>query len=91
MDSLLALMTRVPINSDARIWLVSIFVMKEPDIPLPDIELLGMAGEAGAVVVLELPEDVDGDAGACANAGAANMVATRQAAMCVLSIVNSFW
>jgi hypothetical protein len=59
--------------------------MNEPDMValLPDVDPLGIA--LGAVV-----EDPDeGDAGAWAKAGAANIVATRQAAICVLSIVNS--
>jgi hypothetical protein len=67
--------------------------MNEPDMELPvDMELpevlpLGMA--LGADVV-EFEEPDEGEAGACAKAGAANIVATRQAAICVLSIVNSF-
>jgi hypothetical protein len=70
--------------------------MKVPDVALGmallGMALLGMAlGAAGAVVVEELPDEVDGEAGACAKAGAANIVAMRQAAICVLSMVNSFW
>jgi len=59
--------------------------MNEPDIALPEVELaLGMAVGTG------VEEFGEGDAGAWAKAGAANIVATRQAAICVLSIVNSF-
>jgi hypothetical protein len=58
---------------------------------LPEVEPLGIALGAAGAVVEEFGVPDDGDAGACANAGAANIVATRQAAICVFSIVNSFW
>jgi hypothetical protein len=65
--------------------------MKEPDAAAPVVDGI-VLGAAGAVVEeLGVPGAVEGDAGACAKAGAANIVATRHAAICVLSIVNSFW
>jgi hypothetical protein len=64
--------------------------MNEPDIALLEVEVLGIVvlGIAPGAVVegFEVPDGLAGVAGAWAKAGAANIVATRQAAICVLSI-----